>query len=83
MRETIEQFAANHRCEVRDMLVQCDSDMLDVVQGWRVKTSHKGKAHEIADVVVWCNSHHIHVKMCREIDLRDVMLKSLRRDLIR
>lgn len=83
MRETIEQFAADHRCEVHDISAQCDNDMLDVMRQWRVKTSYKGKAHEIADIVGWCNSHHIPINMCREIDLQEAILNGLRRDLIR
>lgn len=83
MRETIEKFAVDHRCEVRDIAVQCDEDMQDVVRGWRMKTSYKGKAHEIADVVGWCNSHHRRVDTCREIDLRDAIFRDMKRDLIK
>lgn len=83
MRETIEQFTADHRCDVRDIVVQCDRDMEDAALQWHMKKSHKGKAHDLADIVGWCNSHHRRIRTCQELDFRAVLLESLRRDLLK
>ena len=65
MRETIERFAAVHRRKVGDIAVQCDSDMQDAALEWHMKKSRKGKAHDLADVVGRCNSHHGRVRTRR------------------
>ena len=83
MRDTIEPFAAARRCEVRDITVQCDLDMHETVSAWGMNVVSKGKAYELADVVGWCNGHKKHIKGCREVDLRDRLLRDLRRDMLK
>lgn len=83
MRETIERFAAVHRREVGDIAVQCDSDMQDAALEWHIKKSRKVKAHDLADIVGRCSSHHGRVRTCKEFDLRRVLLAGMRRDLLK
>lgn len=83
MRDTIVPFAARHRCEVRDIEAQCDSDMRDTVLAWGMKAVAGSRAYELADVIAWCNGHGRAIKTCREMDIRDEICKDMRRDLLR
>ena len=83
MRSIIEPFAAAHKCEVRDIVVQCDSDMRDTVNAWGMNVRAKGKAYELADAVAWCNSHGKRPKTCREFDWRTSMFDEMKRDLLK
>ena len=57
MQDGIMDFAAKHRCEVRDIEVECDSDMRDTVLAWGMKPAAGAKAYDLADVIAWSNVH--------------------------
>lgn len=82
MRETIETFAFERRCETREIVAQCDSDMSGMASKWGMEVKYKGKAYELADVVGWCNTHRRHLKTCKEMDFRDQIRDGMKRDLL-
>ena len=76
-------FAAKHRCEVRDIEVECDSDMRDTALAWGMKPVAGAKAYDLADVIAWSNVHGRVIKTCKEVDIRDQIYKDMRRDLLK
>ncbi len=71
MQDGIMDFAAKHRCEVRDIEVECDSDMRDTVLAWGMKPAAGAKTYDLADVIAWSNVHGRAINTCKELDIRD------------
>lgn len=83
VQDDIMNFAAKHRCEVRDIEVECDSDMRDTALAWGMKPVAGAKAYDLADVIAWSNVHGRVIKTCKEVDIRDRIYKDMRRDLLK
>ena len=83
IRDTIESFAFPRRCDLDDIIMQCDSDMVRTGTNWKMHTVDRGKAYEIADVVAWCNMHDIQINQCKDIDLASQIRMEMRHDLLK
>jgi len=82
IRDIVEPFAYERGCEIKDIVMQCDSDMSKTGVNWRMRTADGGRAYDLADAVAWCNEHGRRLRHCREIDLagklRGEMMQGLR-----
>ena len=83
IRSKIESFVFPRNCEIKDVVMQCDSDMNRTGKNWSMRAINKGQAYEIADAVAWCNSHGKSIKQCVEIDLADTLRKEMKHDLLK
>lgn len=83
VKDSIEQFTYSKNFQLSDICVQCDSDMDKTALNWKMQTSYKGKAYEIADAIAWCNEHGKKIKQCVEIDLRDKLRQQMEYDLLK
>ena len=83
IRNIIESFSIPRKYELKDIVMQCDPDMSKTGINWNMKTSHKGKAYEIADAVAWCNGHGKEIKFCKEIDISNTLQKEMKHDMLK
>lgn len=83
VRDDIMDFASKHRCEVRDIEVECDSDMRDTVLAWGMKPAAGAKAYDLADVIAWSNVHDRAINTCKELDIHDKIYRDMRSDLLK
>ncbi len=81
-RNEFEVFVTSHGKVISDIIVQTDADMQHTITNWRMANEYKGRAHELADAVVWCNQKNIKTKNCKVMDLREDIKKSMKRDLL-
>lgn len=83
IRPIIAPFLVSHGCEISDVIMQCDSDMVKTGRNWQMETSDRGRAYEIADVVAWFNGHSNPIKSCQEINLVYELLMQMRLDFLK
>ena len=83
IRDVVESFAFPRRCDLEDIVMQCDSDMVRTGTNWKMGIAKKGKAYEIADAVAWCNRHSIKINQCKEVDLANKLRVKMRHDLLK
>lgn len=83
IRNMVELFAFPRKCDLEDIVMQCDSDMVRTGLNWRMSTAEGGQAYEIADVIAWCNAHDIKINRCKEIDLAGEIRTEMRHDLLK
>lgn len=71
IRDPVESFLHQHRCEVSTIEFQCDADCRNFAKdvGWR--RIDEGAAHMVADIVAWANSHGCEPKGTVLINLAD------------
>ena len=55
--DDVEKFLRQHRCEVGEVIFQCDGDCRGFVKdvGWH--HGAEGSAYMLADIVAWANTH--------------------------
>ena len=83
IRYMVESFAFPRRCDLDEIIMQCDSDMVKTGTNWNMHTVDRGKAYEIADAIAWCNMHDIQINQCREIDLAGQLRSEIRHDMLK
>ena len=82
IRDIVEQFAFFRRCELKEIIMQCDSDMAKTGTNWKMCIAKEGKAYEIADAIAWCNRCSATIKQCKELDLAKKLRIDMQRDLL-
>ncbi len=83
IRDKIEYFAFPRNCEIRDIVMQCDSDMNLTGKNWGMSTVYGGQAYEIADAIAWCNERGQSIKRCLNIDLAARLHTEMSDDLLK
>ena len=83
IRDKIESFAFPRNCEIQDIVMQCDSDMILTGKNWGMSTVYGGQAYEIADAVAWCNERGQSIKRCLNIDLAARLRTEMSDDLLK
>lgn len=78
IRPIIVDYLAARRCSLPDVIFQCDADCIRFLKQNGLRNSYKGRAHVIADIVAWANSHGLAPDGVIEIDLA----KSLRGEVL-
>lgn len=79
----VEKLTLGNSMEFSDLIVQCDSDMINSVKFWKMRSVIRGKAYELSDAVAWCNEHNRTLKGCQEMDLMDEIFSKMSYDLFR
>ena len=83
IRDMVESFAFPRRCDLGDIIMQCDSDMTKTGTNWKMGTTKGGKAYEIADAIAWCNRRGVKINRCKEIDIASKIRAEMRHDLLK
>ena len=83
IRSRIENFTYTRNGGLRDLTVQCDSDMFHTVKYWGMHDQHKGKAFELADAVAWFNEKNRKIKHCIQLDLKKGIKDEMESEFIR
>ncbi len=82
IRDIAESFMFSRGCELKDVTMQCDSDMVKTGTNWKMGVVEEGKAYEIADAIAWCNRRGTKIKQCKELDPVKKLRIDMRRDLL-
>ena len=56
IQEQIKAFLQKHRCDIHDVVFQCDSDSDEFLKIAGLKRSYKDNAHTLSDIVAWANN---------------------------
>ena len=83
IRDTIESFVFPRKCDLGDVVMQCDSDMVRTGTNWKIRTVDRGKAYEIADIIAWCNMRKIRINQCKDLDLASQIRIEIRHDVLK
>lgn len=83
IRRLVESFVFPRKSDLKDVIMQCDPDMVKTGTYWNMNIEKGGKAYEIADVIAWCNTHNIKISQCKEIDLADKIRTDMQHDLLK
>jgi len=83
IRDIVEPFAYERGYEIKDIVMQCDSDMSKTGTNWMMRTAYGGKAYDLADAVAWCNEHGRRLRHCREMDLTDKLREEMILDFLK
>ena len=83
IRDKIESFAFPRNCEIQDIVMQYDSDMILTGKNRGTGTVCGGQAYEIADAVAWCNERGQSIKRCLSIDLAAKLRTEMSDDLLK
>ena len=76
-------FAAKLGADLSDIVVEADADMRSTMKRWNIGTRQAGRAHELADVMAWCNRRNIKIPSCGILDLRDALETAMKRDMLK
>lgn len=76
-------FAAKLGAVLSDIVVEADADMRPTMKRWNIGTGHAGRAHELADAIMWCNRGSIKIPNCRIMDLQGDSETAMKRDLLK
>lgn len=81
MQPRITDYLAAHGCSLSDIAFQCDMDCAMFLKQNGLRSSQRGGAYVISDIVAWANSHGLAPDGVVEIDmtktLRDEVLSSI------
>ena len=77
LKPTIAEYLAAYKHEVADVVFECDSDCLSLIKDGRLRHTRPGRAHMLADIVAWGNSHGAFLGGVVEMDLVDLMRHQL------
>ena len=83
IRSKIEFFANARNQEIKDITMQCDSDMNKTGGNWGMKVAAKGKAYEMADAIAWCNERKKQIDFCLDMDLAQMLKEEMENDLLK
>ena len=82
VRGELDPFLHRHRPDLSDITVQVDWDMRYSVRHWKMKSAGVGRAHELADAVVWFNQKNMGVdSSCKKLDLREKIREGMEHDM--
>ena len=82
-RDELVDFAVSFREDLSDIAVETDADMRQTVKNWKLNGKRKGRAHELSDAVAWFNQKGVKIRNCKNMDLRDSIMKSMERHLLK
>jgi len=82
-KNTLENFTYSHQIGLKDLTVECDSDMFYTVQYWGMKNKDRGKAYQLSDAIAWFNEKSRKIKQCIPLDLKDEIKSKMESELLK
>jgi hypothetical protein len=82
-KDDLEEFTYKHGTALNDLQVQCDGDMSLTIKNWRMKKAPRGKAHQLADAIAWCNERDQKLNGCQEVALQEIIRNRMQQDLLK
>lgn len=82
-KDRLADFAAKFRAELSDIAIEADADMRSTIKNWNISDKREGRAYELSDAVAWFNQKGVKIQNCKVVDLRDDILKSMERHLLK
>lgn len=73
----MEEFISPYRMELSDVTFEVDEDCRSLLATNRIDHTRPRKAHNLADVIAWGNSHGRHVRGVTEMNLSGEMVAQL------
>jgi len=81
-KNTLENFTYSHKIGLKDLTVECDSDMFYTVEYWGMKNKYRGKAYELSDAIAWFNEKSRKIKQCAPLNLKDEIKNKMESELL-
>ncbi len=82
IRESIVDFLSKHNHALSDIVFQCDQDCLNFAKDTGLRYTEVGDAHMLADIVAWANNKNIEPDGVIAMDLRDIIERRLKKELL-
>lgn len=57
IQDQIKAFLQSHRCDIHNVVFQCDGDSEIFLKTVGLKRAYKGQAHSLSDAVAWANNN--------------------------